>query len=197
MLEELQHRLTQEIEPLNDHTRWRLATLTAGREGGTREQVWRDLIQKIEEVNALERQKISLLTDYAPVVPSGCLVCHEKEVFQHIITYLEQGKKSKDFALFMHQDWKKLIKNIQAAEQHQEVQDILANIQALTHLEVARTKEILDQIIAHLGHNGKLSGTTLLIHRDWKKLIDSTKVMGRSPSLPVHFEAIHALIDSR
>src|SRR5258708_4659206 len=55
--------------------------------------------------------------------------------------------------------------------------------------------EVLDQIITHLEHGGKLNGITLLMHRDWKRLIDSTKVMGRPPTLSVYFEATRALID--
>ncbi len=60
------------------------------------------------------------------------------------------------------------------------------------HLE-----KVLDAVIAHLEHGGKLSGLTLLTHRDWKTLVEQTRVQGRQPEVKEHFVALRLLLHVR
>ena len=50
---------------------------------------------------------------------------------------------------------------------------------------------------AILQHGGKLSGLTLLTHRDWKTLVEQTRVQGRQPEVKEHFVALRVLLHLR
>ena len=57
-----------------------------------------------------------------------------------------------------------------------------------------RADNVVDAVIAHLQHGGKLHGVTLLMHREWKTLIEQTRVQGRQPELLEHFVALRLLL---
>lgn len=47
-----------------------------------------------------------------------------------------------------------------------------------------------EAILAHLNQGGKLGGLSLFFKRDWKRLIESTRVLGERPAAAEDFEAI-------
>ncbi len=57
-----------------------------------------------------------------------------------------------------------------------------------------RIEKVLDAMIAHLQQGGKLHGMTLLMHRDWKTLVEHARVQGRQPELLEHFVALRLLL---
>ena len=57
-----------------------------------------------------------------------------------------------------------------------------------------RVEKVLDAVIEHLQKSGKLSTLTLLMHRDWKTLIDNTRVQGKSPEVLEHFIALRVFL---
>lgn len=87
--------------------------------------------------------------------------------------------------------------------------NLVAQIEQV-HLDIAKSQEILfrhapeltstssfdDQeraaleIHAHLRQNGTLGFVTLLTHKSWKQLVDTSRVGGSRPTLPEHFLAI-------
>ncbi|HEY7358752.1 MAG TPA: AAA domain-containing protein, partial [Ktedonobacterales bacterium] len=131
-LERLQRQALQASETLRDETRWRLAALTAGREGGPARRAWDDLLAQIEQVYALATQARPLLLEYVPTVPEDCLP--------------------------------------------------------------DRIEETLDDLWGYLKAGGKLSGVKLMTRRDWKTVIEQTRVKQRPPTSPEHFEALRSLV---
>ncbi len=57
-----------------------------------------------------------------------------------------------------------------------------------------RVEKVVDEVIAHLKLGGKIHGMTLLMHRDWKTLVEHTRVQGRQPELLEHFVALRLLL---
>ena len=57
-----------------------------------------------------------------------------------------------------------------------------------------RADNVVDAVIAHLQQGGKLHGVTLLMHREWKTLIEQARVQGRQPELLEHFVALRLLL---
>ncbi len=127
-LQEVQHRLIQEIEPLRDLIGWRLAAILAGREGGVHRQAWDDLLNQVEYAYHFSAQAQLFILKYDPMIPPDCLP--------------------------------------------------------------ERIEEVLSEIIEHLRRESKLSGFKLLTKRDWKAVIDRTRVNGRQPEVVEHFEAL-------
>lgn len=57
-----------------------------------------------------------------------------------------------------------------------------------------RVERVLDAVIVHLEQGGKLSGLMLLMHRDWKTLVENTRVQGRQPKILEHFAALRMFL---
>jgi very-short-patch-repair endonuclease len=57
-----------------------------------------------------------------------------------------------------------------------------------------RVEKVLDAVIAHLKPGGNLHGMTLLMHREWKTLVEQARVQGRQPELLDHFVALRLLL---
>lgn len=53
-------------------------------------------------------------------------------------------------------------------------------------------ERILEGIVSYLRHGGNLGPFKLLLHRDWKRLVESSKVRGSRPSTLEDFEALLA-----
>ncbi|GHO76996.1 disulfide isomerase [Ktedonobacter sp. SOSP1-85] len=50
-----------------------------------------------------------------------------------------------------------------------------------------QTERALDDILKHVEHSGRLKGMTLLLHRDWKTLIEQVQIKGQRPETKEHF----------
>ena len=156
-LEKLKKRLMQEIGWIGNASRWQLAALEAGREGGPRYQAWNDLIADIEGTYALANQAQPLLFKYNPLIPEDCLP--GREVVLKDASMIERRLR-------------------------------------LPRLPRAplRCAEVLSEILAHLKSGGNLKGLTLLLHKDWKTLIEQARVNGQHPEILEHFAALHMLV---
>ena len=137
-LEKLQSRLMQEVGPLSNASRWQLAALEAGREGGSRYQAWNDLITDIEGVYALANQAQPLLFKYNPLIPENCLPGRVEKVLSEILAHLKSGGNLKGLTLLLHQDWKTLIERARVNGQHPKLLEHFAVLHMLVRLKVAR-----------------------------------------------------------
>ncbi len=136
--EQLQERLTQAAGPLQEQTRWRLAAIAAGREGGPRRQTWEDLIQKIESVHIQAAQAESMLLEYDPMLPNDCLPGRVEQVLADMLAHVEQGGKFGSFTLLMHKDWKTLLEQARVKGQKPEAKEHFAALLAYVRLKSAR-----------------------------------------------------------
>ncbi len=138
---ELQDNLSKAAEPLRDTTRWRLAALTAGREGGLRRQMWDDLITKIESVHALALHNYASLLEYDPMIANDYRQNqHDKplKIVDELIGQLGQGGKVKGIALFLHKDWKLFLENTRVKGRPPETLEHFKALRTLLQLSVAR-----------------------------------------------------------
>lgn len=110
-MKQLQQRLVQEIEPLYNLSGWRLAALSAGREGGAYQQVWMDLVQETERIHKLAAEAQIFVLKYDPVAPQECLPGRMEIVLREIIEFLEHGGKLNNLKLLMNREWKTLIEH--------------------------------------------------------------------------------------
>jgi superfamily I DNA and/or RNA helicase/very-short-patch-repair endonuclease len=110
-MKQLQQRLVQEIEPLRNLSGWRLAALSAGREGGAYQQIWIDLAQETERVHKLAAEAQIFVLKYDPEVSQGCLPGRIEIVLREIIEFLQHGGKLNSLKLLMNKEWKTLIEN--------------------------------------------------------------------------------------
>ncbi|RYZ89046.1 MAG: hypothetical protein EOP06_09935, partial [Proteobacteria bacterium] len=62
-----------------------------------------------------------------------------------------------------------------------------------TTIDLDAQETLLAEIYAHLQGGGNLGGLTLLLHRPWKPVIETTLVGGNRPSTKDHFESLLAL----
>jgi len=62
------------------------------------------------------------------------------------------------------------------------------------HVLPDRIDKVLDEICEYLSAGGKISGLKLLTKRDWKTLIESTRVNGKPPTEREHFEALRYMV---
>ncbi len=58
-------------------------------------------------------------------------------------------------------------------------------------------ESVLDAIWGHLKTGGKLGGLRLMMHSDWKTVIESARVDRHPPTLPEHFAALRTLVRLR
>lgn len=137
-LEQLQACLTSAIAPLRESTRWCLAAIAAGREGGPRRQAWEDLLTEIQGVNALAAQAHPLLPKYDPFLPEDSQPGRVEKVLDAVIAHLEQGGKLSGLMLLMHHDWKTLIENIRVQGRSPEVLEHFVALRMFLHLQMAR-----------------------------------------------------------
>jgi len=138
---ELQERLRQASEPLRETTRWRLAALMAGREGGLRRQVWDELIAKIERVQALALQSHAILLEYDPVILDEYKQNPLDKVLKiadELVHHLEQGSKIKGFSLLMHKEWKTFLEKTRVKGRPPETLEHVKALQAQLQLIAAR-----------------------------------------------------------
>ncbi len=144
---ELQALLTTAAEPLRDTTRWRLATLMAGREGGLRRQVWDELIAKIEHVNALALQNYASQLKYNPAITGGYKqnqLDKLLKVADELVTHLEHGGKINGVTLFMHKEWKTFIEKTQVKGRSPETLEHFKALQTFLQLISAR-EDLVDR----------------------------------------------------
>jgi very-short-patch-repair endonuclease len=137
-LEALQPQLLQAVEPLREETRWRLAALTAGREGGHARRAWDDLLVEIEQAYALAAQAQPLLLQYAPVVPEDCLPDRIEQVLDDLWGYLKAGGKLTAIKLMTHRDWKTVIERTQVKRRPPELPEHFEALRLLVRLQAAR-----------------------------------------------------------
>ncbi|GCE12396.1 AAA domain-containing protein [Tengunoibacter tsumagoiensis] len=57
-----------------------------------------------------------------------------------------------------------------------------------------QTERTLDEILKHVERSGRLKGMALLLHRDWKALIEQAQVKGQRPETREHFRALHLFV---
>jgi very-short-patch-repair endonuclease/cellulose biosynthesis protein BcsQ len=143
-LEALRHQVLQAAEPLRDETRWRLAALTAGREGGAARQVWDDLLAEVEQVHALATQAQPLLLQHVPVVPADCLPDRIEQVLDDLWGYLKAGGKLSAVKLMTRRDWKTVIERTQVKRRPPELPEHFEALRALVRLQSARA-DLIDR----------------------------------------------------
>jgi len=117
-MKHLQQRLVQEIEPLRNLSGWRLAALSAGREGGAYRQVWIDLAQETESAYKLAADAQIFVLKFDPVVPQNCLPGRIESVLREIIEFLQHGGKLNSLKLLVNREWKTLIENTTVQGRH-------------------------------------------------------------------------------
>ena len=140
----LQQRMLQALEPLRDETRWRLAALTAGREGGPARRAWDDLLNEIEQVYALAAQAQPLLLQYVPVVPADCLPDRIEQVLDDLWGYLKTGGKLSGVKLMTRRDWKTVIEQTQVKRRPPELPEHFEALRLCVRLQSARA-DLLDR----------------------------------------------------
>ncbi|HEX6778372.1 MAG TPA: AAA domain-containing protein, partial [Ktedonobacterales bacterium] len=137
-LEGLHQQLLKALEPLRDDTHWRLAAITAGREGGPARQAWDDLLAEIEHVYALAAQAQPLLWKYDPLVPPECLPDRIEQTLDDICDALQDGGKLSSFQLMRHRDWKTIIEQARVKNRTPELPEHFEALRALVRLQSAR-----------------------------------------------------------
>ncbi|HEX5409672.1 MAG TPA: AAA domain-containing protein [Gemmatimonadaceae bacterium] len=60
-------------------------------------------------------------------------------------------------------------------------------------LDMEAAKRLAEAIVSHLEAGGSLGKWALLLHKEWKALLECARVNGRPPSTPAHFRAVRAL----
>lgn len=141
-LKELQDNLKRELTFLLKEDAWRLTAIQAGREGKLQQQVWEELISKVEQVNELALQNNSSLYEYNPVIPEDCLPERREVALQEILNHLIKGKKLNTITLLTHKDWKTLIQKARVNDQPPTQKEHFVALQSLVGLQKAR-KELV------------------------------------------------------
>jgi very-short-patch-repair endonuclease len=97
---------------------------------------------------------------------------------------------------------------------HRQPWDQLVSLVRLVHREAANAQEALvkygpecsdnstakeqerlaDEILAHLEEGGKLGSITLFTHKSWSQFLEQSKVNGKRPRLPEHFQALRQFL---
>lgn len=137
-MKQLQERLVQEIEPLRNLSGWRLAALSAGREGGVYQQVWTDLVQETERVYKLAADAQIFVLKYDPAVPENCLSDRIESVLREIIEYLQHGGKLNNLKLLVNREWKALIENVTVQGRRPALLEDFQSIWYFVALNIAR-----------------------------------------------------------
>lgn len=105
----LLERLQAASEPLSSGEPWRLAAISAGREGPGAERAWRDLIEQINSVNDLATEAELTIMRLGPEILDGLLALEAEPQLQEILSYLRGRGGLSQFALLLHRNWKRLI----------------------------------------------------------------------------------------
>lgn len=133
VLHDLQRQLAQEIEPIKDLTGWNMAAITAGRDGGIRQQIWEDLLHEIQNAYQLAERTQWYVLKYAPALPADCLSDRIVKVLEEIIAYLQGGGKLGMMKLLSKRDWKTVLEKAtvkgQAPESIEDFQALLSLVQ--------------------------------------------------------------------
>jgi very-short-patch-repair endonuclease len=137
-LEAIYQQLLKALEPLRDVTRWRLAAMTAGREGGPARQAWDDLLADVEDVYALATRAQPLLWKHDPLVPPECLPDRIEQVLDDMCDALQDGGKLSSFQLLRHRDWKTVIEQARVKHRPPELPEHFEALRALVRLRSAR-----------------------------------------------------------
>lgn len=137
-MKQLQQRLIQEIDPLHNLSGWRLAALSAGREGGAHQQVWVDLAQETERVYRLAANAQLFVLRYDPAVSQDCLPGRIESVLHEIVEFLQHGGKLNSLKLLMNREWKTLIENTSVQDRRPVSLEDFQAIRYLVALNIAR-----------------------------------------------------------
>lgn len=143
-LERLYQQLLKALEPLRDETRWRLAAITAGREGGPAREAWDDLLAEVEQVYALAAQAQPLLWKYDPRISPECLPDRIEQTLDDICDALKDGGKLSSFQLLRHRDWKTVIEQASVKNRPPELPEHFEALRAVVRLQTARAN-LLDR----------------------------------------------------
>ncbi len=129
------------------------------------------------------------------------------EQLQQAIESLKEGARWQIAALVAGRDggpyrqaWDDLIAHIERVVRlAAQAQPMLLNYDLLLPEECLpdKVESVLDAIWGYLKAGNKLGGLRLLMHSDWKTVIESARVNGRQPALPEHFEALRTLVRLR
>jgi DNA-directed RNA polymerase subunit L len=129
------------------------------------------------------------------------------EQLQQALEPLKEGARWQIAALVAGRDggsrrqtWDALIEQIERAGRlNDEAQPILLSYDLVLPEDCLPEKieSILDDIWGYLKAGNKLNSLRLLMRREWKTVIESTRVNGRQPALPEHFEALRTLVRLR
>jgi very-short-patch-repair endonuclease len=129
------------------------------------------------------------------------------EQLQQALEPLREGARWQIAALSAGRDggarrqvWDALIEQIERAGRlNDEVQPILLSYDLVLPEDYLpeKVESILDDIWGYLKAGNKLSSLRLLMHREWKTVVEIARVNGRQPALPEHFEALRALVRLR
>ncbi len=138
---QLQNRLIQALEPLKEpgpNRRWRLAAISAGREGGPARQTWEELITKIQGVEHLAQQAQHWLLEFGPLLPETSLSPQTEQTLQEIIQHLEHGGRLNNMTLLLHRPWKTLLDQAQVQDSTPATRDHFIALLMLLRLRQAR-----------------------------------------------------------
>lgn len=143
VIQSVQTRLIQAIEPLQQITGWSLAALAAGREGGIRRQIWEDLLNEVERVYAYSLYAERLILSYNPSIAPNCLTGRIEKVIDEIIAYVEQDGKLGGLKLLTKRDWKTCIENTRVNGNQPETTEHFQALKALIGISAARNSLVM------------------------------------------------------
>jgi very-short-patch-repair endonuclease/uncharacterized small protein (DUF1192 family) len=161
IIEQLLHRLNQEVEILRNLTNLNAAVMIAGREGGPYRQVWEDLLLEVERTYSLAAQAQLWLLKYDPAIALDCLSGRLEKVLDDIIEYLKQGGKLNGFKLLTNRDWKTLIESSTVQGKAPEVVEHFVALRYFVQLRSARSNLVgrwQRQVTASGGPDGTSCG---------------------------------------
>ncbi len=137
---QIQEQLTQALDFLKDQSPWKLEAISAGREGGLRQQLWDDLIAQIESVYHLSLEVQTKMMKFELFLPEELFSSKGITILGEMIKHFEKGKNLNSFTLLMHPDWKIVVNGAQINGQPPKVKEHFTALHELATLRIARAE---------------------------------------------------------
>lgn len=136
--QELYLRLAKELAPLPNLPRWQMEAIVAGYEGGSRRQIWAELIDAIEQTYQLAAQAQLYLLRYNPEIPQNLLSGKIDSVLDEVCEHLTAGGKLHSLKLLTKRDWKTLIESTRVNEKPPTEREHFETLRYMVQLQRSR-----------------------------------------------------------
>lgn len=137
-LDSLLAHVRRAIQPLTAGTGWQLATIAAGREGGSHRAVWEKLLAQVEDVCAEASEAQELLLKFSPSVPHDCLPDSIENVVQEICEHMQAGGKLRWLTFAMHSEWKTFVNATRVNQKPPTLPEHFEALRTMIHLQSSR-----------------------------------------------------------